>query len=75
MAQFRDRLTLDVSPKPNTIIAELEGVYFRALQCVDRMEDRNRRNLAGGKFTAEGMKADARQFALNHLLPVLHCGR
>jgi len=62
-------------PKPNTIIAQLERAYFAALETVDRMEERSRRNAASGRFTPEGMKADVQQFALNDLLPALHRGR
>ena len=61
--------------KPNTIIAELERAYFAALESVDRIEERIRRNAASGKLTPEGMKADVHQFALNDLLPALHRGR
>ena len=58
--------------KPNTTLAQLESAYFAALATVDQMEELSRRNAASGKFTPEGMKADALQFALNDLLPELH---
>src|SRR5262245_29509787 len=61
--------------KPNTTLAKLERAYFVALESVDRIEERNRTNVASGKFTAEGVKADALQFALADLVPGLHKAR
>jgi hypothetical protein len=62
-------------PKPNTTVALLERAYFKALECVDRMEERREKNVAGGRLTEEGMKADALQFARNDLLPGLDRAR
>jgi hypothetical protein len=61
-----------IDSKPNTTVAQLERAYFEALESVDRFEERSRRNSASGKFTPEGMKADALQFAQNDLLPGLN---
>jgi chromosome segregation ATPase len=61
-----------IDSKPNTTVAQLERAYFAALESVDRFENRSRRNSASSKFTPEGMKADALQFAQNDLLPGLN---
>jgi hypothetical protein len=61
--------------KSDPILAALERAYFTALDVVDRLEDRNQTYAANGRLTQEGMKADAFQFARNHLLPALDRGR
>ena len=48
--------------KPNTTLAELERAYFAALESVDRIEERSRRN-AAGTLTPDGAKADVLRFA------------
>jgi hypothetical protein len=62
-------------PKPNTTVAQLERAYFKALECVDRMENRQQTNVSNGRLTQEGMKADALQFASSDLLPALDRAR
>ena len=62
-------------PKSDTTLAQLEHAYFAALESVDRIEERSRRNAATGKLTPEGMKADVLQFAGSDLLPGLDRAR
>jgi hypothetical protein len=62
-------------PKPNTTVALLEPAYFTALATVDRLEDYSRSTAANGKFTPEGAKSAALQFARRDLLPELHRAR
>src|SRR5262245_35867001 len=57
--------------QPDTTLARLEQVYFSALAAVDQIEERSRKSAASGKFTAEGVKADALEFTLNNLVPSL----
>jgi hypothetical protein len=62
-------------PKPNTTLAQLERAYFEALESVERMEERSRRSVGSGKFTADGAKGDVLKFAVNELLPELQRAR
>jgi hypothetical protein len=62
-------------PKPNTILARLQTAYMSGLDAVDRIEDRTRSAAASGKFTPDGVKNDALQFALSDLIPALHRSR
>jgi hypothetical protein len=61
--------------KSDPTVGKLEGAYFTALRAVDRMEERREKNVASGRLTEEGMKADALQFARNDLLPALDRAR
>jgi hypothetical protein len=58
--------------RSNSTVSELERAYFTALESVDRIEERIRRNATTGKLTPEGARADALQFARSELLPGLH---
>jgi hypothetical protein len=64
-----------LEPKSSGTVAQLERIYFAALAAVDQFEERINKTAADSKLTPQGVKADARQFALNHLLPELHRGR
>lgn len=63
------------STKPNTPIAQLENAYISALDVVDKIETRTRNSSASGRFTSEGVKADALKYAVSELVPVLHRAR
>ena len=65
----------EYDPKPNTTLAKLESAYLAGLNAVDRAEERTKANAASGKFTPDGVKQDAQQFALNELVPSLHRAR
>ena len=45
------------------------------LNAVDQIEAHTRSSAASGRFTPEGVKDDALEFALNNLVPVLHRAR
>ena len=62
-------------PKPDTTLARLEAAYMSGLDAIDRMEARVASNKAGGKFTREGARGDALNYALNSLIPDLHKAR
>ena len=61
--------------KRNTTFTQLARAYFAALGSVDRIEERNRRNAASGKFTPEGLKDAALEFALGDVVRGLHNAR
>jgi hypothetical protein len=61
--------------KPNTTLARLEAAYMSGLDAVDRIEERKRGSAATGRFTAEGISADALQFAMSDIVPALHRAR
>lgn len=63
------------NPQPNTTLGRLEAAYMSGLDAVDRIEARTRSNAASGRFTPEGVKADALTFAIKDLVPTLHRAR
>jgi len=62
-------------PKPNTTIERLEQAYMTGLGAVDQIEEHTRKSTASGKLTADGVKDDALQFAINNLVPNLQRAR
>src|SRR5262245_727492 len=61
--------------KPDTTLAKLEAAYMSGLDAVDQIEAHTRSSSTSGRFTAEGVKDDALQFAMSNLIPVLHRSR
>jgi hypothetical protein len=65
----------DIQGKPGSTVHRLEQVYLAALSGVDSIEARKAEALKSGRFTPEGARADALQFAAQQLSPVFHRGR
>jgi hypothetical protein len=65
---------LDSKPR-GTTIAKLEAVYLGALDAVDKIADHKAVAIKSKKFTADGVNADALQFAINNLVPTFKRGR
>jgi hypothetical protein len=65
----------DIQGKPGSTVHRLEQVYLSALTGVDQIESRKAESASSGKFTAEGLKVDALQFAAQQLSPVFHRGK
>src|SRR5262245_33802024 len=61
--------------KPDTTLAKLEAAYMSGLDAVDQIEARTRSSSTSGRFTAEGVKNDALNFAMSNLVPLLHRAR
>ena len=61
--------------KPNSTLARLEAAYMSALEAVDQIEAHTRNSAASGKFTADGVKDDALEFAMSNLIPNFHRAR
>jgi hypothetical protein len=53
----------------------LEAVYLGALDAVDKIADHKAAAIKSKKFTADGVNADALQFAINNLVPTFKRGR
>jgi hypothetical protein len=64
----------DIQPKAGSRAAALEKVYLDALNAVDGIESRKAEAAKSGKYTADGIKADALQHGLQ-LSPVFKRGR
>jgi len=64
----------DIQAKPGSTVKRLEQVYLSALDSVDAVEGRKAESAKSGKFTADGLKADALQFAVQ-LSPTFSRGR
>ena len=65
----------DLATKPGTTAHRLEKVYLSALNSVDQIEARKADAARSGKFTADGLKADALQFATQQLSAGFHRGK
>lgn len=59
----------------NGVLYLIGPCYLLGLDAVDAIEARTAASTNGGKFTAEGVKADARDYALNNLVGPLHKAR
>jgi hypothetical protein len=64
----------DIQTRPGSTLHRLERVYLSALNGVDQIEARKAESAKSGKFTADGMKADTLQFAVQ-LSPTFSRGR
>jgi hypothetical protein len=53
--------------KPDSTLARLEAAYLSALEAVDQIEDHKAAATKSGKFTPDGVSADALQFAARTL--------
>jgi hypothetical protein len=65
----------DIQGKPGSTVHRLEQVYLAALNGVDSIEARKAEALKSGRFTPDGARADALQFAAQQLSPVFHRGK
>ena len=65
----------DIQGKPGSTVHRLERVYLSALNSVDGIEARKAEALKSGRFTPDGARADALQFAAQQLSPVFHRGK
>jgi hypothetical protein len=65
----------DIQGKPGSTVKRLEQVYLSALNGVDSIEARKAEALKSGRFTPDGARADALQFAAQQLSPVFHRGK
>ena len=65
----------DLATKPGTTAHRLEQVYLSALNGVDQIEARKAEAARSGKYTAEGVKNDALQFATQQLSAGFHRGK
>jgi hypothetical protein len=74
-AQSRHVGLWDLATKSGTTAHQLEQVYLSALSGVDQIESRKAESARSGKFTAEGLKVDALQFAAEQLSPIFHRGK
>src|SRR5712672_4205230 len=54
----------DIATKLGTTAHRLEKVYLSALNSVDQVEGRKAESAKSGKFTADGLRADTLQFAV-----------
>jgi hypothetical protein len=61
----------EFEPKPGTTLAKLEAAYLAALDAVDHIEQRKAEAKASGRFTDDGVAADALSFATSKLAPTL----
>jgi hypothetical protein len=61
----------EFEPKSGTTLAKLEAAYLAALDTVDQIEQRKAEARASGRFTADGVAADALSFATSKLAPML----
>jgi hypothetical protein len=64
----------DIQTRPGSTLHRLEQVYLSALSSVDQIEGRKAESAKSGKFTADGLKADTLQFAVQ-LSPTFSRGR
>ncbi|MBR1156581.1 hypothetical protein [Bradyrhizobium sp. JYMT SZCCT0428] len=65
----------DLAPKAGSTAHRLQQIYVSALSSVDAIEARKAEAARSGKFTPDGLKADALQFAAQQLSPVFHRGK
>src|SRR5262249_31669708 len=64
-----------IETQPDTTLAKLEAAYLAALDCVDQVEDRRVSAVKSGRFTPEGVVADALAFAASTSAPKLRRAR
>ena len=57
----------EFEPLPGTTLAKLEAAYLASLDTVDQIEQRKAEAKASGRFTADGVVADANCFVIASL--------